>query len=380
MIAFIQPAGLQGPAGLPKLLRGLLQGEHPPVLSINTSMGGAPKSSLAREIHLLRRPSFGRIERTRYLSQILKLEGVYRPLFEARLRNIFKKNHVQLIHLIPHTYAIVTVYKLSREMGIPLFLNVQDDIEYNAYGHPLLGEINEALGEAWRNAAGIFSISDALGKEYSRRYGVREYSIVTDGLKTIADGPRNRPQRSLRLYFMGLFHQGYGENLRAALDALKILRGRHPDWDISFTSRSESVACEVRADDVPVRIYGFAPSESVVETDMQEADFLYQPLPLYGRALSLSRFSMSTKMVSYLGSGLPIFYHGPVDAAAGQLLQEHGAATICATLDAEAVAEKFEEAMQERASTVERALKLARSQFMLVDQYERFWSRINAAI
>jgi len=380
MIAFIQPVGIQGAGGAPKFLRSILQGEHPPVLSINTGFENVAAGPLAQEIHLMPRPNFGRIERTRYHSLFLALDGVCRPLFEARLRKILTENRVQAIHLIPHTYALVTVNKLAREMDIPLFLNVQDDIEYIAGGHPLLGRIQEALGDAWRCATRIFSISDALGKEYSRRFGAREFSVITDGLKSIVDGPCRRPERSLRLYFMGLFHHGYGENLRAALDALKIVRERHPDWDISFTSRSESVACEVRADDVPVRIYKFAPSESVVDTDMLEVDLLYLPLPFSGRALSLSRYSMSTKMVSYLGSGLPIFYHGPSNAAAGQLLEGHGAATICATLDPAAIAEKLEEAMRERASTVERALELARSQFMLADQQQRFWSCIQMTL
>jgi hypothetical protein len=175
---------------------------------------------------------------------------------------------------------------------------------------------------------------------------------------------------------MGLFHQSYDANLRAALDAMKIIRERHPDWDISFTSRSNSVACDLRADDVPVQVHGFAPNESVVDTDMLEADFLYLPLPFHGRALRMSRYSMSTKMVRYLGSGLPILYHGPAEAAAGALLQQHGAATVCTTLDAAVVAEKFEEAMRERTSTVKRALELARSQFMLADQQERLWKSI----
>jgi len=380
MIAFIQPGGIEGPGGAPKYLRSILQGEHPPVLSINTGIDGSPASPLAREIQLPHRPFFGRIERTRYHTLVNRLDGVFRPVFEARLRKILKENRVQAIHLIPHTYALVGVSRLARKMNIPLFLNVQDDIDYLVGGHPLRGEINAELGEAWRNAAGIFAISDALGKEYSRRFGEREYSVVTDGLKSVAEAPHICPERSLRLYFMGLFHQSYGENLRAALDGLKIVRERHPDWEISFTSRSESVACEVRADDVPVRIYKFAPSESVVDTDMLEADLLYLPLPFQGRALSLSRYSMSTKMVSYLGSGWPIFYHGPTDAAAGQVLAEHGAATVCATLDPAAIAEKLEEAMRNRIATAECGLALARSLFLLADQQQRLWSRILATV
>ena len=53
-----------------------------------------------------------------------------------------------------------------------------------------------------------------LGAEYTKRYGEREFVIVTDGLDHVA---QKRGQRStqLRIYFMGLFHIGYEQNLEA---------------------------------------------------------------------------------------------------------------------------------------------------------------------
>jgi hypothetical protein len=236
------------------------------------------------------------------------------------------------------------------------------------------------LGEAWRNARGLFVISDEIGQEYFRRYGARKYEIVTDGLTSVPEAPLSRPARSLRLYFMGIFHVHFGLNLRAILDALKIVRSQHPDWDISVTSRGGWHSCPVNTDDVPVKVIPFAPDASVVEEDMLSADLLYLPLPFQAVAANFGRFSMSTKMVTYLGSGLPILYHGPRGAAACKILEEHQAAVICTTLDPEVIAKQLVDAASNRDIIVNNALQLARSRFMLADQQRRFWQPIVAAL
>jgi glycosyltransferase involved in cell wall biosynthesis len=380
MIAFIQVFGLRGPAGGPKLLRGLLEAGHPPVLSVTTGHEAAPPPLEAVELQMPLRPHLGRIDRTRFHQKFGILDGVFRSRFERKLRRVFLENQVEAIHVIPHGYNIVSAHRVAQKLNIPLLVSLHDDLEYSTLGHPLRRQILDSMAEAWRSAACIFVISKAIGEEYNRRYGVRDYEVVTDGLKSVANGPRAGRKRSLHIFFMGLFHPGYKANFRAMLDALKLFRRHHPDWDISVTSRSAYIVCPLEEDDVPVKVVQFTPDPADAEKDMANADLLYLPLPFEHFLKDFARFSMSTKMVSYLGSGVPIFYHGPAEAAAGQLLEEHQAATVCTTLDPEAMAGKLEEAVENRATTAEMALELARKQFMLRDQQERFWSLIKAAL
>jgi hypothetical protein len=380
MIAFIQSFGLHGPAGGPKLLRALLQYDHPPVLSIDTGVVAAPSGQTGEEIHLSVRPCFGRLEWTRLHGKLALFDKVFRPRFENRLRRVLEEHQVKVIHTIPSAYDIVPISRVASDLGIPCFLNIHDDIEMTSSHHPQLGEMVAALGNAWRNAKGVFVISNEIGEEYCRRYGAREYRIVTDGLTSAAEGPQARPRGSLRVYFMGLFHIRYGTNLRALLDALKIIRSQHSDLEITVTCRCGSIVCPTDKDDVPVEVLPFAPDETVVEQDMLSADLLYQPLPFEAEAANFGRFSMSTKMVTYLGSGLPILYHGPENAAAYTLLTRHQAAIACTTLDAEAIAKQLMEDLSRREEIVNKALALARSQFMLADQQRRFWEPIVAAL
>jgi glycosyltransferase involved in cell wall biosynthesis len=379
MIAFIQPFGVQGHGGGSRILRALLDTDHPPVLSVNTGFFNFPSPSGAEEIHLPLRARFGRLEHTRFHGYFSAFDGAFQSRFENRLRRVIDEHRVDLIHTIPHNYSIVPVYKVASELNIPYFLSIHDDLEYVVNGDLLKVRMVAALAKAWRNAKGIFAISDEIGREYCRRYGAREYEIVTDGLTCVAEVPRSRPPRSLRVYFMGLFHYAYRVNMRAVLDALRIVRNQFPGWDISVTCRCGSISCPVSADDVPIQMLPFA-SENEVERDILAADLLYLPLPFEADAANFGRFSLSTKMITYLGSGLPIFYHGPQEAAACKLLAGHHAASICTTLDADIISKQLVEALSKGETIVTSALALARARFMLADQQRRFWRSFVAAL
>ena len=378
MIAFVQPFGLYSPGGSSRILRGLLDGDHPPALSICTGMDAPAPSQGIEEIHLPTRPGMGRLEKTRFQKRFHALDSVFESRFKSRLRKIIVERGIQAIHVIPHAFELVPAWSVAQEMGIPFFLYVHDELQYVASGHSSMKRMIETLGNAWRGAADVFVISDEMGKEYSARYGARQYEAITDGLTTVAKSPLPRPARSLRVYFMGLFHFRYQANLRALLEALKLVRKDHPDWDISVTCRCRSIF-GITETAFPLTVLPFA-SEAEVAKDMLNADLLYQPLPFESDAVNFGKFSLSTKLVTYLGSGLPILYHGPQDTAARRLLAHHEAAVTATTLDPQAIAQLLMDAMQRRDAIVNNALRLAREQFMLADEQRRFWAPIRTIL
>lgn len=373
MIALIQPFGLWGRGGGSRILRGLLECEHPAAISIATVPAEDAMPTPIAEFNLPVRPRFGRLERTRYAGRLTHLEPWFRARFENRLTQLIQRESVRVIHLVPHGYELVPVTNVALKLGIPLFLSIHDDIEYVSRGHAGLDEMKTAMTRAWQKAAGIFAISDEIAAEYSRRHGTRECVTVTDGLKSYAAAPLARPANSLRIYFMGLFHQSYWPNFRALLDALKILRTELPGWQIELTSRSGQFTCPLQSDDVRVTALPFA-SEREIEKDMDTADLLYMPLPFASYAQAFGRFSLSTKMVTYLGSGLPILYHGPENTAAFSLLNRSKAAFNIATEEPAAIARQILDSLERRDEIVTAALKLARERFDLAEQQRRFWT------
>ena len=377
MIAFIQPFHLRSAGGGPRILRALLDCQHPPTMSVATSLV-RPTNLEQGEVWLPPRPSFRRLESTRFQKYLTGLESWFQPRFESALLKLLRAHSVQAMHLIPHGYDIVGEINVAIANRIPFFLNVHDELSYTAIGHPHIDKMMTSLQQGWSEAQGIFVISEEIGEEYCLRYGRRDYIVVTDGLKSVAETPQPRPAHSLRIYFMGLFHHRYGTNLRALLDALKLVRSQNPNWEISVTCRCDFINVPILPDDVPVSVLPFAP-ESEVQKDMLSADMLYQPLPFDADAVMFGKFSLSTKMVTYIGSGLPILYHGPEDTAANHLLKRHQAAITCTTLDPRVIAGQLIEATEHSGDAiVQNALTLAREQFLLKDQQARFWKSIEA--
>ena len=261
----------------------------------------------------------------------------------------------------------------ARRLGLPFALTVHDDLRYALRGRPDRAIALRALGRAWRDADHRFVISHALGEEYSRRYGALAYQVVTDGLADEEIAPAPRPTPGLRVYFAGLFHLAYASNFHALLDALDLLASERPA--VTVTSRSGALPGVNHRARVPVRILPFG-TEQEVMSDLKNADALYLPMPFGESHRDFLRFSLSTKLITYLGGGLPILYHGPAEGAAYELLEENNAAIMLTSHDPRAIAHRMLEGLNGGETVVQNALRLARRQFLLTDQRSRFWSEI----
>ena len=105
------------------------------------------------------------------------------------------------------------------------------------------------------------------------------------------------------------------------------------------------------------------------------------PLPFGEAYEKFARYSLSTKMVTYAGSGVPILYHGPTTSAAYDLLHENNAAILLTTLEPEEIARTLSAlTRQGRADIAANALALAGREFMLVDQTRKFWDGFKSAL
>jgi hypothetical protein len=160
------------------------------------------------------------------------------------------------------------------------------------------------------------------------------------------------------------------------LQALQILQKLRPDWHIALTCRCGFINPKLLATRFPVTWLPFASEQEVIR-DMEQADMVYLPLPFGQEYDYFVRYSLSTKMITYLASGLPILYHGPVKAAASQLLAQHQAAIMINSLDPHYIAEALINNRGKTAEIVQNALDLGVEQFMLIEQRKKFWNLIN---
>jgi hypothetical protein len=195
-------------------------------------------------------------------------------------------------------------------------------------------------------------------------------------LKQLASRPRTARADTLQIYFMGLFHLGYEPNLRALLDALVLLEKRDPKIISNVTCRCEHIRPHVWTDLKPITVLPFGTQEQI-EKDLCSADLLYLPMPFGDEHERFARFSISTKMVTYIGSGIPIIYHGPPISAAYELLRREDAAIFLTSLDSREIADALGNLSDDmRATAVANALRLAARDFMLTDQTRKFWEPV----
>ena len=376
-ILFVQPFSLGSAGGGARILRALLESAPEDWHSVCSSP--ARPKSWPHETHIRSRPSWGRIETSRLAMFPKMTTSIFAPSFRRRLKTFCQKREVRAVHSIPHAGVdFAHAQAVARELSLPFFISVHDDLAYTAADSGVPPEVRErAMTEAWLDSATRFVISEPLGREYSRRYGERPYQIVTDGLSGVSTRENQLEPGHLRIYFMGLFHMSYERNLRALLDGIAIFKKEHPAVVVDLSFRCEHIRPHVLKDSEHVRVLPFA-NEAQIERDLQNVDLLYMPIPFGQEHENFARYSVSTKMVTYVGSGVPILYHGPATSAAFDLLDRHCAAILLTSLDPHEIARSLAKMTEsERVEVAANALALARNEFMLSDQRQKFWGTIS---
>jgi glycosyltransferase involved in cell wall biosynthesis len=376
-IIFTQPFGWRSPGGGARIMRALLREAPMPFEFICTSTSRPPAHTEIREVHLGLRPHLGRLERSRFAG----IAHAIAPLFARRFAHHLEKGcrYARAIHAVAHGGLDFShAFDVAEKLALPFFLHVHDDFLYSTRVRNRAGDA--AISRAWSGAAARFVISDQLGEEYQRRYGARDYVVITDGIKCIAPAPRARSSAKLRVYFMGLFHLEYEPNLHAFAQALRELQ--RANFAATVTMRCGGLRPSVLHEADFIRVLPFA-DEAEIERDLEEADLLYLPLPFDAAHASLVRFSLSTKLVTYLGSGIPILYHGPEQSAVGDLLAQHNASFVSHSLDPAQITAVLRHFIDNQAAgdaVATRALVLARAKFSLPQIREKFWSTIRSFI
>lgn len=351
------------------------------VSSVCTGVGRSQSLWTGSETLIPIRPPLGRLDRTRFHWIGGYVEQFWQASFQRRLEDHLLHVGATDVHLLPHGWGdFVVGFRVARHLGLRVHVSIHDDFLYTATGHPHLKYMAQVLGSVWREAATRFVISREMGQEYCRRYGEQPFVIHTDGSSPHVCLKFEPPTTEVNLYFMGMFNNSYIPNFMALMTALEkhhdlIGQGRR----LKFTVRTHGF----NASDYPgrdiVKVLPFASAETV-EAEMRLQHLLYLPLPLEPEYENLCKFSLSTKMVSYLVAGVPILYHGPQSAAVGQYLQRNEAAISMNTNNPEAIAQAIQNAIKDSgrlASISENARDTARRDFNGKVLKERFWAAIS---
>lgn len=374
-VVFVQPFGISAHGGSSKVFRGLLAKPRAQVAILVYGMRPPQARGAEEELFVRERISMGRLERSRLAdacrrTRSLTWNSSRRKVFAAMSR--WSPDHV---HLHLQGLGFIHAAEWCRTNRVAFSVSVHDDIRHLASIDPWKSFIEAMVGECWSEAVNRFVISPEIGEEYSRRYGVRSWIQITDGVESVAAVARPvRPNR-LNTYFAGALNVPYEPNFIALQHALKAWSTNHPGDEVRLIARGgRSLRNEViGAPKIEVKPFA-APAE--VSRDLEDADFLYLPLSLDPKYSNFAKFSLSTKMITYLAAGVPIFYHGPPDAAAYRLLAKHDACVACFTNDPTDIMMAIDVPEARKIQVALNALNLGRKEFRLEDIQKRFWSSL----
>lgn len=332
-----------------------------------------------REIFIRERLHLGRIERSRLagmakFTRILTWQYSRRKMHRAI--STWQPDHV---HAHIHGTGFIHAVDWCQLHRVPFSVCVHDDIRHLALEDPWKNFIEKRAAEAWRAAANRFVISPEIAAEYSQRYGKRDWLQVTDGIQHFPRGPRQEVPGRWNLYFAGGMNVPYEPNFLAVQQALKKLGTSSGAIQPRFILRGGRKLAGEDSSAPPLEPLPFGSQEDVAR-DMDEADVLYLPLSIDSAFQNFAKFSLSTKMVGFLASGLPIFYHGPAESAVYRLLSQYNACAACFTNDPEEILHAILTAKKRRAEIAANAVLLGRERFQLSDIQKKFWSKIQGAI
>jgi glycosyltransferase involved in cell wall biosynthesis len=225
--------------------------------------------------------------------------------------------------------------KISQTLGIPLFIQIWDPLYFwmdthipnNWWRQRVLREFEQTV----RGCAGFFAASWAMAEQYHSDYGVRSVPFLPsiDARLALLPAPAIHDGHDFIIGGAGKLYPE--ENWNALFRALDTV-----DWQIA----NRNVKIRLLAQDVRLHakgkmnfeFLGWRSQEESIQL-LGEADLLFCPYwfdPYYD---TVTRLSFPGKLSTFLASGRPVMFHGPVNASPARFLRENAAGLLCHTLE-----------------------------------------------
>jgi hypothetical protein len=336
-----------------------------------------PPTDVVDELYFATRPRLARLRSSRLGVVVRQFDDVGHLGVERELDSLVRQRGIAAIHgLADAQISFAISHRVARRTGARFALSLWDAPWYKRLR--VQGGNRRyfaALEAAWRDADARTVISPEMGSAFCRRYGHRPFVVVTDGLESVATDPIEAVPRRFSIYFCGSIHIAHWENFRILAEALDRIR-RAGKWLPRIVLRGSTFPGASEIDFIQASPWDATDAE--VTAEVAAAHVLYLPLPFGDRYAAFTELSLPTKLVTYLGSGRPILYHGPTTTAAASVLRESGAALLLAEQDPVRLADTLVHWIESGrpAACAARALELARARFTRDRQQRLFWGAV----
>lgn len=360
-----QPFSLYENGGGNRILRRLYNNKESQVTSLAVvGFSSTPKKGNINETIITAKPATQRWMRWYLRDTVIWLrESAFKFWTINRIRKAAKDITYDVLHVVNHGPFSAALCNDDFCRGKQLWVSFHDHFSTT------FSNFDDAK-QLWSAADRRMVISKELGDEYQKLFGDKPYTIITDGVETSElSKPSIIKQTPIIIYFAGLLHLEYVELFKVLADALDVLTERGLKFKLILRGTQTIKFLNNRSFEVeylPTTL-----NNPELKNELDSASILY--LPIKFTTPDFYRYSLSTKMVGYLGGSGAILYHGPVDSAACAILKSAKAAVCCNTLKTEDMAESILNLVDSKNTASSAAKKLAVESFDMASIQKLFW-------
>lgn len=359
-----QPFSIYDAGGGSRILRRLFQNENIEICSVG----------ITQNINKTYRGDIPEVLIELYPPQKKWARSFIRRFFSWLRKKVFLKSTIKqiqkhilegnadILHIIDHDIYSKTVLTLPNK-DLKLWTSFHDHFLTSGGSFTITGQL-------WMGSTRRLVISQEMGLEYQRLFGEKKFEVITDGVSLDELSEPKDIQESIptSIYFAGLLHIDYIPLFMVLADSLDVLAEKRQfklilrgTQQVNFLANRKFV----------VEYLPLSMDNELLKQELDAADLLY--LPIKFTIPEFYKYSLSTKMIGYLGGAGCILYHGPSDSAACNLLRNNQAALICTSLEISDLTKTIVSSIDVGKGKSINAKKLAQEQFLLEDIMQTFW-------
>lgn len=362
-----QPYPLYIHGGGSRVLRRLYQGYEDQVISVAVWPSvGPPRTGAIKEIIIPLLP----VERKwmrwhlRRIVWWLRMNVMLGATLK-KVRQVVQTTPHDVLHIVNHGPFSGAFCHPSFRFEKPLWVSFHDYFSTT-------GSSRAVTEQLWQKANRRLVISEELGAKYQQLFGAQNFEVITDGVTAAeVSSPATIVASPAVIYFAGSMHIEYLPLVKALADTLDmlvadglnckfVLRGVPPLEVLA----NRSFETEYRSNFL---------TDEAIKHELDTATILYLPMRLDDPDFYL--YSLSTKMISYLGGSGTILYHGPAASAACSLLQKSEAAVTCCSLATDDLRQAVKKLLLNENSISANAKILAKNRFLMSTIQKIFWQK-----
>lgn len=364
-ILSFQPGSLYQNGGCGRVLRRLYAGQEDNITSLYVSYTGKNYTTgLISEKFVSTFPLNKTWARWKLRNLFTYLQDeVFKSKTTSKLRQVASQTFFDVLHVVNHGPYCTSLCTVDLLLNRKLWVSFHD--------HYSLCSTFDECSILWNTANRRMVISKELGEEYSKLFGKKEYEIITDG---VAESEISVPKQDITadvttVYFGGLLHFEYLPLFKVLADALDLISRKKTKIKLILRGSQKIDFLENRSFEVEYKT-DFV-SDAEIKAELDKVDILYLPIKFSHPEFYL--YSLSTKMIGYLGARGAILYHGPIDSAAVNLLKKTHSASYCTTLNVDDMLSTIDNTLKKGSTYSANAKELAKSMFLLQNIQHRFW-------